>query len=326
MVAGHPYRREQSSERMAMSRLRRCSNRWRAGALAVAAGLIGGCLPAGDCLAYTAAGDRLFPATGILPQIAPGDEFYAWGWTVPLAGGAIGVPDRASNFGAVYDKMITERLGFHAQDSWFRLDRRGAGALHGFQNFETELKYLTIDDHPHEFLLSLGVNREWGGTGAQQIGAARSGATEPRIYFGKGLGDLDIGYLRPLAVTGQVGYQIGDTTSRPNLVTAGLVVEYSIPYLLSKVQTVPLPEFIRGLTPLTEVSFAAPSGRSFGARTTVLFAPGVSYAGEGWEFLLEALVPATRATGAGAGVRAQLHLSLDFLFPDTIGRPLLSER
>ena len=311
---------------MAMSRLRTFSNGWRAGALAIAAALIGACLPASDCLAYTAAGDRLFPASSVLPQIAPGDEFYNWGWTVPLAGGPVGSPNRASNFAAVYSKTITERLGITAVESWFRIDRRGAPALHGFQNLETELKYLAIDDHPHEFLLSLAVDREWGGTGAQQIGATRSGATEPRLYFGKGLGDLDIGYWRPLAVTGQLGYQIGDTTSRPNLVTAGLVVEYSIPYLQSKVQTVPLPEFIRGLTPLTEVSFATPAGRSFGARTTLLFAPGVSYAGEGWEFLLEALVPATRATGAGAGVRATLHLSLDFLFPDTIGRPLLSAR
>ena len=87
-----------------------------------------------------------------------------------------------------------------------------------------------------------------------------------------------------------------------------------------------LPEIIRGLTPMTEVSIGLPAGRSLGSRTTVLISPGVSYAGEGWEFHVAALVPATRATAAGAGVIAQLHLSLDFLFPDTIGRPLLSER
>ena len=66
---------------------------------------------------------------------------------------------------------------------------------------------------------------------------------------------------------------------------------------------------------MTEVLFTFPAGRSFGARTTALIAPGLNFAGEGWEFIIEALVPATRATAGGAGVRVQLHLALDFLFP-----------
>jgi len=306
---------------------RESAGRGRAGVLALAVGLAFGVFaPAHDAGAYTAAGDRLFPATGITPQIAPGDEFYVWGWTVPLAGGAVGAPDRASNFGAVFDKMITERLGIHFEDSWFRLDRVGAASWDGFANFETELKYAAINNRQHEFLLTLGLNREWGGTGTRRIGASRIGATEPRVYFGKGLGDFDIGYLRPLAVTGFVGYQFADSPPRPDLVDAGFVVEYSIPYLQSKVRSFDVPPLIRGLTPMTEVRFTIPAGRSFGARTTALIAPGFSYAGEGWEFLLQALVPATDATAAGAGVRAQLHLSLDYLFPETIGRPLLSAR
>jgi hypothetical protein len=77
---------------------------------------------------------------------------------------------------------------------------------------------------------------------------------------------------------------------------------------------------------MTEILFTTPTGRSYGARTTALIAPGLSYAGEGWEFVIEALVPATRATGEGAGVRAQLHLVLDYLFPETIGRPLFALR
>ena len=54
----------------------------------------------------------------------------------------------------------------------------------------------------------------------------------------------------------------------------------------------------------------------------MLIAPGFAYTGEGWEFALEALVPATRATGTGVGVTAQLHFALDFLFSDSIGKPL----
>ena len=300
--------------------------RRRVGILALVAGLAAWLTLGHDSLAYVATGDRIFVATGIVPQIAPTDQFYTWAWTVPLAGGPVGAPDRGTNVGAVYEKLITERLGVHLAESWFRIDRVRAGSLYGFSNFESELKYLAVSDHEREFLLTFGVNREWGGTGARQIGMPRKGATEPRVYFGKGWGDYDIGYLRPIAFSGFLGYQAADGQPRPDLFTSGFVLEYSIPYLQSKVHSFDLPDLVRRMTPMTEILVTAPAGRSFGARTTVLVAPGLNIAGDGWEFVIEALVPATRATGRGAGVRAQLHLALDFLFPDTIGRPLLASR
>ena len=290
------------------------------------AGLLASMAADTTSFAYTAAGDRIFAATGILPQIAPSDQISTWAWTLPLSGEAPGARQRVTNIGAFFDKTVTERLSLHVQDNWLRVDRVGAGSRHGFGNFESGFKYLLVNDHDREFLLTLGVNREWGGTGASAVGASSKGATEPRVYFGKGLGDLDIGYLRPLAVTGFLGYLAADAEPRPELVRAGFAVQYSIPYLQSKVQSFALPDLVRGLTPMAEVLFTTPAGRSFGARTTALIAPGVTYAGEGWEFVIEALVPATHATGNGVGVRAQLHLALDYLFPQTIGRPLLAPR
>ncbi len=279
-----------------------------------------------DCEAYSAAGDRLFPATLVLPQIAPGDEFYTWDDTLPQTPAGIGSTTRQSNFTAVFSKTITERLGVVVEETWTRVDRVGKGPWSAMQNLDSEIKYLAIDNPAHEFLLSLGLDREFGGTGAKRVGAYASGATTPRIYFGKGLGDLDIGYLRPLAVTGFVGYQVANSAPRPDLITPGFVIEYSIPYLQSKVHTFDLPEFVRGLTPMTEVQFTIPGGQSFGARTEALIAPGISYAGAGWELAAEALIPASHAAGRGIGVIAQLHLSLDYLLPETIGRPLLSAR
>ncbi len=281
-------------------------------------------IPTNWAFAYSASGDRLFPATLVLPQIAPGDEFYIWADTLPQTPAGVGTGTRQSNFAAVYAKTITDRLGIVVEETWTRLDRVAKGSWSAMQNFDTEIKYLAIDNQPNEFLLTLGLDREWGGTGAQRVGAFSSGATSPRVYFGKGLGDLDIGYLRPLAVAGLVGYQIADARPRPDLVTSGFVVEYSIPYLQSKVQSLDLPEFVRGLTPMTEVLFTTPAGRSFGGRTTALIAPGLSYAGAGWELAIEGLVPATRATGRGVGAIAQFHLSLDFVAAETIGRPLFS--
>jgi hypothetical protein len=295
-----------------------------AGAVVIVVATVG--ITARHALAYSAAGDRLFPATLTLPQIAPGDEFYGWSSTLPHNGELPGAPTRSNNLHATYMKTLTERLGIVIEEQWTRLDRAGRRPSYGWQNLDMELKYSAIVDQPHEFLLTFGLDREFGGTGARNVGAFSAGATTPRVYFGKGLGDLDIGYLRPLAITGLAGYQLGDSRPRPNLINAGVVVEYSIPYLQSKVQSHDLPELVRGLTPMTEFQLAIPSGRSFGARTTFQIAPGVSYAGEGWELAVEALLPATRATGRGVGVIAQFHLSLDYVAAETIGRPLFSAR
>jgi hypothetical protein len=275
-------------------------------------------------LAYTASGDRLFPATILLPQIAPGDEFYSNVMTLPQTPSGIGSVNRATNFNEVYAKTITDRLGVFVEETYTRLDRVKAGTFSGWQNFDMSFKYLAVLDLPHEFLFTIAADREFGDTGAKRVGASVSGATTPQLFFGKGLGDLDIGYLRPLAVTGFAGYTVADSHPRPDQFVGGLTLQYSIPYLQSKVQPFDMPEIFRSLTPITEFMFTAPSGKSFGARTTALFGPGVSYAGEGYEIAIEALVPASRATGRGIGVTAQLHLSLDFLAPDTIGRPLFS--
>src|SRR5215207_38466 len=179
--------------------------------------LLGWLLPAA-ALAYTAAGDRIFAATNILPQIAPSDQVYGWVQSLPLAGGPAGAATRATNIGGALEKTITERLGVHLQQVWLKLDRADAGALHGFANFETELKYMPVNDHDRELLLTVAINREWPGTGARRFGGS-TGSTTPRGYFGKGLGNFDIGYLRPLAVSGFFGYQLSDAQPRPDFVT-----------------------------------------------------------------------------------------------------------
>jgi hypothetical protein len=275
--------------------------------------------------AYSASGDRNFAATLILPQIAPGDQFYLNYLMLPLTAQGAGSNNRQSNFSAVYGKTITDNFGFFIEETYSWTGVEGGGNLRGWQNLDGSLRYVAVNNLDHEFLLSLGLDRETGGTGATRVGASPSGATTPQFYLGKGLGDLDIGYLRPLAVTTFTGMTIADKAPRPDILSAGFSVQYSIPYLQSKVEAFDLPEFIRRMTPMTEVLFTVPVGRSFGARTTALIAPGISYAGEGWEFAVEALLPATHATGNGLGVTAQLHLALDFLFADSIiGRPLFS--
>jgi len=272
---------------------------------------------------YTASGDRNFPATLVLPQLAPGDESYFNYSMIP--GNGTDVPKRANSFNAVIGKTITDDFGIFIEESYSWNSMQGGGTAYGWQNQDGSLRYQVLNNIDHEFLMSLGLERETGGTGATRVGASPSGATAPQIYLAKGMGDLDIGYLRPLAVTSFNSVSLADTAARPDTVNNGFTVEYSLPYLESKVQALDLPDIVRQMTPMTEVLFTSPVGRSYGTRTTALIAPGVSYNGGGWELAVEALVPATRATGSGVGVTAQLHIALDFFAPDSFfGHPIFT--
>jgi hypothetical protein len=278
--------------------------------------------------AFVSAGDRVFPGTLILPQIAPTDEAYIQGAT-PFSGTLVPLNARRADAIWFFGKTLGEGLGIRLRDVYTRLDPVGRSSRYGWQTLTANAQYLAILDAPHEFLFSVGVDRQFGGTGAgrvQRPGFSGVGATAPSFYFGKGLGDLDIGHLRPLAVSGTFGYLIADKSPRPDVVMAGFAIEYSIPYLESKVRAFNIPDLIRGLTPITELFLTTPAGQAHGTANTALIAPGVSYAGEGWQFGIEAMIPMTRATGKGLGVTAQFHVWLDYLFPNSIGRPVFSSR
>ena len=289
----HPNRRNGTDRRFSISRV-----------LTLA---IAGLTPtAGN--AYTAAGDRNFPATLILPQVAPSDALWGNIRTLPMANG------HQTKFTGTYSKLITEQLGIQFQGGITR-----KASVNSAQKFNVLLQDEVLVDQPHEFLFSVEVGH---GFGAQTFPPSPS--TTPAVTFAKGLGDLPIGYWRPLAITGFAGYQVAQG-ARTNVFQTGFSVQYSIPYLVSKVVNVDLPPFLRGMTPITEVLFTTPVGQVYGqgTNTTLLVAPGISYTrGRGWELAIEAMIPTTKATGSGIGVIAQLVMQLDYLLPDSIGRPI----
>jgi hypothetical protein len=259
-----------------------------------------------------------------LPQVAPSDAIWVPISTQLFEAAKPEDKSRETNFAGTYSKLITERLGIQFEYGLTRIDRLRTSSVTGAQNFHVMFQYETILDPPHEFLLSVQVDHELGGTGDHSVGSFKQSATQPAATFAKGLGDLPIGYWRPLAITGFAGYQIAEGGPRPNMVNAGFSVQYSIPYLVSKVANVDLPPFLRGMVPMTELRFNVPAGRSHGQRTMNLVAPGISYSeGKGWELAIEAMIPTTKATGSGVGVIAQLVLQLDYMLPSSVvGRPI----
>jgi hypothetical protein len=213
----------------------------------------------------------------------------------------------------------------------------------GFESLVLFAKYRAYADEEHELLLSLGVVREFGRSGTRHTGADEYGSTTPTVYWGKGLGDLPIGWMRPLALTGTFGFTVADrerkssqrtdpvtgetsrvfNTGNSNRWVGGLSVQYSIPYLQEQGLDLHLPDFLARLTPLVEIAWSSPASSPSDVGTQLLIAPGVIYTGEWFQFGVEALIPGNKATGSNVGFVAQFRLSFDNLLPNSLGKPLL---
>ena len=279
-------------------------------------------------VAHAVCGNRVFPATLTMDDPGVGDELsLPTIQYLPLAANNGNSAGHSIDYGFEWDKRITEHLGVAINGDYFT-QHGGAQNLHGWDNFTGTLKYELPCWDDHEFLASVGVIRNFARTGSSQLinaGAiANVSFTAPTLYLGKGLGDLPIGYLRPLAVTGELSRQFSDSPEvSPDAWTYSTSLQYSIPYLQQHVEALNLPPFMGRLIPLVEISMSNPDR----GPTTGTIAPGILYEADTWQVGAEALIPANSATRQlqGTGFIVQLHLFLDDIFPDTIGKPLFGD-
>jgi hypothetical protein len=195
-----------------------------------------------------------------------------------------------------------------------------------------------VRDAGDELAMSAALDVDWGGTGNSSIGADSFTTLTPTVFLGKGFGSLPdtMKFFKPLAVTAQVGYSIPTessttgfvagiltTTPNPRFLKYGGSVQYSMPYLKSSVQDLGLPTFLNRMVPLVEWDLSTQVSDFNGAeRTTGTVNPGVIYVTDKYQIGVEAIIPVNRASGDGVGVIGQLHLYLDDIFPNSIGRPL----
>ena len=313
----------------------------RAGFWGAAIGLI----PLSASSAHEIVGNRFFPATLSIDDPGVNDEM-----SLPTADsfktGDV-PPVRQRDISAEFSKRITEDFAISFGTTYTFLgpiDPTAAGA-NGFQNLDTTFKYRVFKSPEHEFVMSVGVSVEWGGTGSSTVGAESFNTYTPTLYFGKGLGDLPdtLSWVRPVAITGQVGYAIpgrnftttfgldpdtgdltADTEFNPRVLNWGGTIQYSMPYLKSSVVDLGLPDFINHLIPLVEANLQTPVANTLtsGPLTTGTIQPGVIWVGSNFQVGVEALIPINRQSGRNVGVIAQLHLYLDDIDPRGIGKPL----
>jgi hypothetical protein len=265
--------------------------------------------------AHAIAGDRVFPATMAIDDPGVGDE-------ANLQFGHLRVPgddgDQSINtFEVEYDKLITSRLALSVGGTYVMQNNPTA---HGFDNVEVGLKYLLYVNEAHEFMTSIGVGAELGGTGSHQIADSHS-TISPTLYVGKGMGDLpdSLAWLRPVALTAQAGPSLTTGGDEPNAFNYGFSIQYSLPYLEQHVHSLGLPQPFANIIPIVEV----PLSRSQG-QTTGTVNPGLIWVNRYGQFGVEAQIPINRASGSHLGVLVQAHLFFDDIAPRTIGKPLLN--
>ncbi len=216
-------------------------------------------------------------------------------------------------------------MGFAINGDYLVQHGAGQNPLHGWDNLTLTLKDKFLCLEPSELMMSLGVERDFARTGSSQLRNAgaidTTSSTSPTFYVGKGLGDLPIGFVRPLALTGELGYQISDSPgASPNQWNYAASLQYSIPYLQQHVKALDIPDFAKHLVPLVEVSMSSPQN----GLTTGTIAPGILYEADTWQAGFEVLIPANRATrqSQGVGFMLQFHLFIDDVMPFTLGKPL----
>lgn len=291
--------------------------------------------------AHGFAGSRFFPAT-----LTTDDPFVNDELSLPTVSSIV-TPDeggtRDSEIAVDIAKRITPNFGIELGETVINLKPPNESSRSGFGNLELAAKYEFFESDEHEMILSLGAGVEIGGTGNKRVDADSFTTWAPGLFFGKGFGDLPetVSFLKPLAVTGQVGVAVptrastrtvtlNETTGErdidierhPDVLEWGFAVEYSIIYLQEQVKDIGLRAPFDRLIPLVEFAFETPLTRGEEGQTSGTINPGVIWSGKYFQVGAEATIPINLRTGSDIGFIAQLHFYLDDLFPHSLGRPL----
>jgi len=263
--------------------------------------------------AHGIAGDRFFPAT-----IATDDPFAADELALPT----IGAGNHEEDYDFEWSKTLFKGLSISFAGGYANAHPPGGPNANGFDNLEITPTWQFVTDADGEFVASAAMSFEIGGSGSAAV-ADRFTTYTPKLLFGKGFGQLpdSMALLRPLAVTGVVGYAIPGTSTESKVLEWGGALEYSLLYLQDNVRDQGFSTFVARLTPVVEFSFETPTD-AVGGGTTGTVNPGLIWSGQYTQVGVEAVVPVNHASGDNIGVLMQLHFYLDDIFPHSLGTPL----
>jgi hypothetical protein len=268
-------------------------------------------------------GDRFFPSTlaTVVPTAA---DFLNTPYIARLPATAATPSIREVDIPTTFSKLITPNLGVTFTETFRILEQANTPTRTGFDNFVLGAQYHLYVNSQHEFIFTIGGTAAIGGTGESNVATSFSTLT-PTVYIGKGFGDLpdSMAWLRPVAITTQVGVALPTRSSNPNTVQWGFALEYSL--LTTSHGGRGGSRFAEGWVPLVEFALQTPSDGPSAGKTTGTVNPGVIWVGQYFQFAAEAIVPINGPSGRDVGVRAQAHLYFSAIFPNTIGKPIFSK-
>src|SRR6266700_1178634 len=118
----------------------------------------------GQAGAHEIVGNRFFPATLNIDDPGVNDELAIP--TVSYFKNGDNPPAKQLDVSGEFAKRITESFAISVGANWTRLKPSWMPAVSGFQNVETLFKYRVYRNPEHEFVMSVGLGVEWGGTGS----------------------------------------------------------------------------------------------------------------------------------------------------------------
>jgi hypothetical protein len=272
---------------------------------------------------HAVCGDRVFPATIAIDDPGVLDEL-----TLPTVSYVPFNSDGAHEWDASFSwtKTITPGLSVvvGSGPTW---EHPGG---YGWNPLDTELQWQALCIPDAEFMMKVGFDVTWAGTGTGMFAASgRQNTYTPLVVAGLGFGTFpqSVKYLKPFAITMEFSTTApgNDWVNGTPYVTTfnwGFTLQYSLPYFNSHVASIDN-DFVRHLIPVAEFAFQTPihNGGAAGQPQTGYFQPGVVYIADKWQFALEAMIPMTGATGHGAGVVGSLDFYLDDI-PNRIDEPI----
>ncbi len=277
-------------------------------------------------------GDRFFPPTIQTDDPFAVDEFSVQASSFNNPSGSDGTPKaREVDVSSEFDKEIFPKFALGISGTYINLDPQGnqAPAQDGFDNVSLSAKYQLWENAPHEWILSLGGEIDLGDTGSKGLGVDAFSTYTPKLYFGKGMGDLpdSLKYLKPFALTGTFGYAIAgqptnaDGSLNSNALQYGFALEYSLLYLQQHVEDIGLPKPFSQFIPLVEYAATTPVNRG-GSTTTATINPGVLWEQPDYQVGVEAVIPVNNHTGPNIGAVISVQIYIDDIFPRLFGHPV----
>ena len=138
----------------------------------------------GPTLSHEIVGNRFFPATLTIDDPGVNDELAFP--TVSISKTGDDPSFKQLDVSAEFAKRITDDFAISVAPTWSRLYAPGGPTMNGasgFQNLATLFKYRLFKNPEHEFVMSAGLEIEWGRTGAQGVGAEPFNVYTPTLFF-----------------------------------------------------------------------------------------------------------------------------------------------